>query len=145
MAIPRRCVSLSSVCSREGVAVARDAIGTSRSCDNLDWPSRASESLRPPVACRLLCGRSELRLAPLSLAVLGWVPLTRCESVDTLWLHSTSVGHCKEQSKNNERDRMSSRRFHSTTPGRSLRCGFRALLSYACIRGASPWSMRDFG
>src|SRR5262245_33176448 len=71
LAIPRRCVSLSFVCSREGVAFARDAIGTSRSCDNLDWPSRTSESLRPPVACRLLCESPELRLAPLSLAVLG--------------------------------------------------------------------------
>src|SRR5262245_37079251 len=60
---------------REGVAFARDAIGTSRSCDNLDWPSRTSESLRPPVACRLLCESPELRLAPLSLAVLGG-PLT---------------------------------------------------------------------
>src|SRR5262245_6689683 len=125
----------------------RAMLGTWRSCDNLVWPSRASESLRPPVARRLLCERSELHPAAWQ-CWRRWLPLfpqTRCDCSDTLWLHSASVGHCKEQSKNNERGRMSSRRFLSTTLGRSLRCSFRVLRSYACTRVASPWSMRDFG
>src|SRR5262245_63713450 len=114
-------------------------LGTWRCCDNLVWPSRASESLRPPVARRLLCERSELHPA----AWQCWRRWLRCSrklrrgGLNTLWLHLASVGHCKEQSKNNERGRMSPRRFLSTTVGRSLGCGFRALRSCARIRGRS--------
>src|SRR5262245_18464681 len=110
-------------------------LGTWRSCDNLVWPTRASESLRPPVARRLL---REVRIVSSGLAVLAPLaplfPQTRCGGLNILWLHSTSVGHCKEQSKNNESGRISSRRFLSTTLGRSLGCGFRALRSSACMR-----------
>src|SRR5262245_12945603 len=56
----------------KGVACARDARNLAM-LRQPGWHRRASESLRPSVACRLLCERSELRLAPLSLAVLGAV------------------------------------------------------------------------
>src|SRR5262249_4330786 len=87
--------------------------------------------------CRLLSSLRESRIAPRAVVAgrVG-VAVDRCEGLDSLWLHSSSVDHCKEQSKNNERGRTSSRRFLSTTLGRSLGCGFRALRSYACMRVA---------
>src|SRR5262249_40584595 len=68
-----------------------------------------------------------------------WGAVDRCEGLDSLWLHSISVDHCKEQSKNNERGRTSSRRFLSTTVGRSLRCGFSGA---AFIRVHAGWPRR---
>src|SRR5262249_462120 len=71
-----------------------------------------------------------------------WGAVDRCEGLDSLWLHSISVDHCKEQSKNNERGRTSSRRFLSTTVGRSLICGLSAA---PLTRGRGVWTRRVAG
>src|SRR5215831_15109040 len=101
----------------------RAMLGTWRSCDNPDGSRRASESLRPAVA------GSE----------------TRRKGLNSLWLHSTLVGHCKEQSKNNDTVRTLYADFPAATLGRNVGRGFREPRSFACMRVDLPCSMRDFG